>query len=286
MDAARPTCLPAISLVMPAYNEAAVIVTAVTEAVAALTRDFAEYELIVVDDGSCDDTAEAVSGLLPDHPRLRLVRHPANRGYGAALRTGFEAARFGLVAFTDADAQFDLSDLARLAAFTESAPIVAGYRADRRDPWRRKVLSKGYNLLTRALLGTRVRDCDCALKVFRRGVLAELLPRSRGFFVNAEMLTRARQLGHAVVEVAVTHRPRRGGWSKVSLLEVPRTLKTLAKFWWSDIAFGPRPRRFEPLRVVIAGRMEAALFQPAPEPPPSSTPARPVGLPAPRRVPA
>ncbi len=286
MDAARPTRLPAISLVMPAYNEAAVIVIAVTEAAAALTRDFADYELIIVDDGSCDDTADAVEELLPRFRRLRLVRHPVNRGYGAALRTGFEAARHGLVAFTDADGQFDLADLARLAALTESAPIVAGYRADRHDPWRRKVLSKGYNLLTRALLGTRVRDCDCALKVFRRTVVAELLPRSRGFFVNAEMLTRARQLGHAVVEVAVTHRPRRGGCSKVSLAEVPRTLKTLAKFWWAEVAFGPRPRRFEPVRAVIAGRFEAALFRPAPAPPPASQSARPVAPPAPRRVPA
>lgn len=285
MDAARPTRLPAISLVMPAYNEAAVIAPAVTEATAALARHFVEYELIVVDDGSCDGTADAVGGLMPHHPRLRLFRHRVNRGYGAALRTGFEAARYGLVAFTDADGQFDLADLARLAALAESAPVVAGYRADRQDPWRRKVLSKGYNLLTRAVLGTRVRDCDCALKVFRRDVLADLMPRSRGFFVNAEMLTRARQLGHAVVEAAVTHRPRRGGRSKVSLLEVPRTLRTLAKFWWSEVAFGPRPRRFEPVRAVIAGRM-GGVFRPASEPLPVSRLVRPVAPPGPLRVPA
>ena len=124
------------------------------------------------------------------------------------LRTGFEAARYDLVAFTDADCQFDLADLAQLAPLAAEYPIVAGYRADRKDPWRRRFFSWGYNRLARTLLGTRVRDVDCALKVFRRGALAELLPESRGFFVNTEMMTRARQLGFDVAEVPVTHRPR------------------------------------------------------------------------------
>ena len=145
---------------------------------------------------------------MPTARHTRLLRHATNRGYGAALRTGFEAARFDLVAFTDADCQFDLTDLGTLAPLAAEYPIVAGYRADRKDPWRRRFFSWGYNRLARTLLGTRLRDVDCALKVFRRDVLAELLPESRGFFVNTEMMTRARQLGFAVVEVPVTHRPR------------------------------------------------------------------------------
>ena len=180
-------------------------------------------------------------GALRIAPHTRLLQHEANRGYGAALRTGFEAARFDLVAFTDADCQFDLTDLASLASLAAEYPIVAGYRADRKDPWKRRFFSWGYNRLARTLLGTRVRDVDCALKVFRREVLAELLPESRGFFVNTEMMTRARQLGFAVTELPVTHRPRASGESKVSLREIPRTAAKLLQFWWSQVVMGPKP---------------------------------------------
>ncbi len=246
---------PGLSLVIPAYNESAVIEPAVREADAALGRLFDHYEIIVVDDGSVDDTPSLVAGLADEFPRLRLVRHSVNRGYGAALRSGFEAAAFELVAFTDADCQFDLLDLGQMAPLAARYPIVAGYRADRKDPWRRRFLSRGYNRLARALLGTGVRDCDCALKVFRREALAVLLPESRGFFVNTEMLARARRRGYEVAEVAVTHRPRLGGESKVSLREVPRTLRTLLGFWWREVVRGPR-RADRP--VVVAARVGGA----------------------------
>src|SRR5262245_38768862 len=110
MDAAPA---PGLSLVIPAYNEIAVIARAVAEAEAALTRHFSEFEISVVYDVSADDTAAEVFALLPTAPHTRILWHDTNRGYGAALRTGFEAARFDLVAFTDADCQFDLTDLAR-----------------------------------------------------------------------------------------------------------------------------------------------------------------------------
>jgi dolichol-phosphate mannosyltransferase len=228
---------PGLSLVVPAYNEAAVIEQAVAEANAALARVVSRFEVLVVDDGSTDETASAVRSLLPRFPRTKLLTHPANRGYGAALRTGFEAARFDLIAFTDADCQFDLTDLGRMLPLTANVPIVVGYRRDRQDPWRRRFYSWGYNVLTRTLLGTRVRDCDCALKLFRRAVLDDLLPESRGFFVNTEMLTRARQRGYPLAELPVTHRPRLKGESKVSVREVPRVLRVLLGFWWSHVLF-------------------------------------------------
>lgn len=238
MDAAPERGL---SLVIPAFNEAAVIARAVAEAEAALATHFRHFEIIIVDDGSSDDTTAEVFALLPTAPHTRILWHDTNRGYGAALRTGFEAARFDFVAFTDADCQFNLTDLSRLVPLALSVPIVAGYRADRKDPWRRRFLSWGYNVLARALCGTRVRDVDCALKVFRREVLEGLLPESRGFFVNTEMMTRARLLGLEVAEVAVTHRPRAGGASKVSLSEIPRTARTLFGFWWREVVRGARP---------------------------------------------
>jgi 4-amino-4-deoxy-L-arabinose transferase-like glycosyltransferase len=226
-----------LSLVLPAYNEEAGIRQAVEEACEALDQITAAYEILVVDDGSCDGTAELVAELALERPQVQLLRHESNRGYGAALRTGFAAARFERVAFTDADCQFHLADLGRLLPLSDRYPVVVGWRQARQDPWRRCFLSRGYNLLTSTLLGTRVRDCDCALKVFQREVLPDLLPETNTFFVNAEMLTKARQHGLEVVEVGVRHRPRLRGQSKVSLREVPRTLATLMPFWWSRVLF-------------------------------------------------
>lgn len=226
-----------LSLVLPAYNEEAGIRQAVIEACAALADLTSAYEILVVDDGSRDGTAAIVAELAAERRQVRLVQHECNRGYGAALRTGFAAARFERVAFTDADCQFHLADLGRLLPLSERYPLVVGWRQERQDSWRRRLLSRGYNLLTSALLGTRVRDCDCALKVFQRTVLPDLLPETNTFFVNAEMLTKARQRGLEVAEVGVRHRPRLQGESKVSLREVPRVLATLLPFWWSRVLF-------------------------------------------------
>jgi dolichol-phosphate mannosyltransferase len=270
-----------LSLVIPAFDEAAVIARAVREAEAALAGRFADFEVLVVDDGSRDATAAAVEELAAPH--TRLVRHGANRGYGAALRTGFEAARFPLVGFTDADCQFDLSELGTLAALADEYPIVVGYRADRKDHWRRRFFSWGYNRLARGLCGTRVRDVDCALKVFRRDALARLLPESRGYFVNTEMMTRARQLGLPVIEVPVTHRPRAGGDSKVSLREVPRTAVRLLRFWWANVVCGPRPA-VSPAVLQARVRVPTGAGGRAPAPPPSTGRGRPAAPPAPRRA--
>ena len=220
-----------LTLILPAFNEVEGIALAVAEADDVLGACFEQYEILVVDDGSRDDTAAVVAEIAESRPRVRLIRLGLNRGYGAALRTGFEAARYGRVAFTDADRQFDLRDLVPLTLMTQRTPIVVGFRLNRQDPVRRRFLSWGYNVLARAWLGTRVRDCDCALKVFRREALDQLLPSSRGFFVNTEMLATANRLGIAVTEMPVSHRPRLHGVSKVSLWEVPRTLRTMARFW-------------------------------------------------------
>lgn len=279
MDAARS----GISLVIPTFNEAATIEQAVQEADAALGSLFGDFEVLVVDDGSTDDTTAILAHLQLEYAHLRLLHHPVNRGYGAALRTGFAAARFPLVAFTDADCQFDLHDLGPMAKRAADVPIVAGYRVNRQDTPRRRFLSRGYNRLSRALLGTRVRDCDCALKVFRRDVLADLLPESSGFFVNTEMLARARRLGLAVVEVPVTHRPRAGGASKVSLREVPRTLRTLLAFWWRE-AITSRPAEKTNVfaaRVAVNAGLEAV--RPGPGRPASFESARPAGPPESRQ---
>lgn len=239
-----------LSLVIPAFNEAAGIGDALAEAHVSLTDLGYDFEIIVVDDGSKDETAAIVSELANSYPEIRLITHSENLGYGASLRTGFQAARYELVAFTDSDGQFYLDDIADLVDLTQRHPIAVGWRVNRKDPWRRRFLSRGYNLLARTFLGTGVRDVDCALKVFRREVLAYLLPESTGFFVNTEMLCRARQYGWSIAEIGVRHRPRRHGVSKVSLIEVPKTFSTLVHFWWTRVLFArslPKPVFAEPV---------------------------------------
>lgn len=254
-----------LSLIIPAYNEEPGIRQAVREADEALAAIAADYEILIVDDGSRDATAALVADECQKRPHVRLLRHEHNRGYGAALRTGFEAARFERVAFTDADCQFELTDLAELVPLTDTYPLAVGYRAARQDSWRRVFVSRSYNLLVRTLLGTRVRDCDCALKVFRKEVLAELLPETNGFFVNTEMLTKARQLGHELVEVPVRHRPRQHGDSKVSPGDVPRVLQALLPFWWSRVLFagsapGASPAAPASLALLLVFAAACLLF--------------------------
>ncbi|MFL5244348.1 MAG: glycosyltransferase [Gemmataceae bacterium] len=229
-----------LSLVIPAYNEEAGISEAIAEAEVALAQITREYEILVVDDGSKDATARLVEEAGRKNPRVQLLALAPNKGYGAALRAGFEAARYDRVAFTDADCQFHLEDLTPLLEFTKDHDLAVGYRVDRQDPVERRFYSWGYNVLIRALMGTRVRDCDCALKVFRKEALLKSLPETSGFFINTEMLTRARQLNFSIAQTGVRHRPRVRGTSKVSVLDIPRTLSSLLPFWWSRVVFpGP-----------------------------------------------
>jgi len=203
-----------ISLVFPMFDEEQNVGPLLASALALAPRLADAFEIIVVDDGSRDGSAAVVERQRRLDPRVRLLRHPTNVGYGAALRSGLRAARGDLVFFTDADLQFDLREIESLLAHARDFDIVAGYRARRCDPWRRRVLAFGWAALVRALFGLRVRDIDCAFKVFRRPVLDALPIESIGAFVNTELLLRARGEGFRIREVPVTHHPRFAGRAK------------------------------------------------------------------------
>ena len=198
---------PSISLVLPAHNEASNLRPLLDEARRTLSRLTKEHEIVVVDDGSRDETARIVR----EFGGARLLRHERNRGYGAALRTGLRAARMEWVVFTDADLQFRLADLVALLDVADDVDVVAGYRAPRVDSLFRRLLGWGWGRLVRLLYGLRVRDVDCAFKLFRREVLDAIPIESVGAFINTEILVRANAAGFRIREVPVRHYPRTSG---------------------------------------------------------------------------
>jgi glycosyltransferase involved in cell wall biosynthesis len=196
---------------MPAYNEEANIEPQVLDVIAALRPLADDFEVIVVNDGSRDRTGAIVSELATAHPQVRLVEHPSNQGYGAALYSGFTSATKDLVFLTDSDRQFDLDDLRRLLPLLDRADIVAGYRAPRRDPFMRVLNGIGWSTLVTLFFGYTARDIDCAFKLFRREILQIIHLQSRGATFSAEFLVRAKRAGFRIIELGVKHRPRRAG---------------------------------------------------------------------------
>jgi glycosyltransferase involved in cell wall biosynthesis len=200
-----------ISAVMPAYNEEANLEQSVGRMARALETNARGFEIIVVDDGSQDGSAALLERMKGAYPNLRVIRHPVNRGYGAALRSGFDAARFGWIFLMDADNQFDPAEVELLLARTAQADIVAGYRKHRRDPVLRRLNAWAFFTMVRLLFGALIRDVNCAFKLMRRDLMGQMGLHSEGALINTEILVLARQLHARVVEVPVDHYPRTAG---------------------------------------------------------------------------
>ena len=247
--AAGERTLPgSLTLVLPAHNEDANIEPVVRRALEVLPRHAADFEIVVVDDGSRDGTAAVVEALAAADGRVRLVRHPRNRGYGAALTSGFAASRGDHVMFMDADRQFDVADLRLLAPFVADHDIVAGFRLERNDPLHRRVFAEIFNVTVRVLFGVHLRDIDCAFKVFRGDLIRSMPLQAPGALINTEIQAKARRQGASLMQVGVHHYPRvagtaTGGSLRVILRAMRETvLLWLRMHWYRPPATARKPR--------------------------------------------
>jgi glycosyltransferase involved in cell wall biosynthesis len=225
--------MDSLSIVLPAYNEeqnVAAAVAAVSEVAQTLDR---EYEILVVNDGSKDNTGQIVRDLEPQVPGLRLVEHYPNRGYGGALKAGFAAAKGALIAFVPADNQFVFGEVRELLEKLEQkeADIVCGYRHDRQDPLIRRLNALGWNTVVRLLFGYLSRDIDCGFKLFRREVLDRVHIESDGAMVDTEFLAGAKARGMRIAEAPVTHLPRTAGEpTGANLAVIVKAFRDLLRF--------------------------------------------------------
>jgi glycosyltransferase involved in cell wall biosynthesis len=211
-----PNAAPAsLSIFFPAYNDAGTIASVVIQAVTVARRLTTDFEIIVVNDGSRDATAQIADELARKYPQVRVIHHQINQGYGGALRTGFAAATKALIAYTDGDAQYDPSELEVLwRRLSTEADMVTGYKISRSDPIHRVIIGRLYHYAVKLMFGLRVRDVDCDFRLMRREIFDRVkLERDTGV-ICLEMMRKIQDAGFRVVEVPVHHYHRTYGRSQ------------------------------------------------------------------------
>jgi glycosyltransferase involved in cell wall biosynthesis len=245
--------MPRLTFFFPAYNEEENVAETVRRALAEISPLVdGSLEVLIVDDGSVDGTPEIADELAAADPRVR-VHHQANRGYGGALRAGFENAAGELICFSDGDLQFDLAEMShlldRLNDPARPVDVVIGYRMKRRDPPHRLFIAKTYNAVVSVLFGLRVRDIDCAMKLFRREVFDGLPLTTDSPFLSAELLIKLRARGERIAQIGVHHYPRAAGTNTgASFRKILRTFRDIGRLRWalltrrSEVLGTPRAR--------------------------------------------
>jgi glycosyltransferase involved in cell wall biosynthesis len=237
-----------LSVFFPAYNDAGTIASLVIQAVTIAARLTPDFEVIIVDDGSQDSTGRIAEELARTYREVRVVHHPTNRGYGAALRTGFATATKDLVAYTDGDAQYDPSELDMLwRRLTADADVVTGYKISRSDPMHRIVIGRIYHHVVRCMFRLQVRDVDCDFRLMRREIFDRVrLERDTGV-ICLELMRKIQDAGFRVVEVPVHHYHRTHGRSQFfNLRRVFWTGIDVLKLWIQLVVLG-RGRQSAPV---------------------------------------
>ncbi len=218
-----------LSMVFPAYNEEDNLELLIRDADRVCKEVVDDYEVVIVDDGSTDDTPNILNRLKEEFPNLVVYTHSPNQGYTAALRTGFTRSIKDLIFYSDADNQFDLAEIPLLLERVDDHDIVVGFRKDRQDHWFRIFVSRCFNILSHFFFKFPVRDVDCAFKLFRREVFDKIKITSEHFMVDTEIMSKSVIYGFRVTEVGVTHLPRTAGETTVKPSAVLQTLKGMAK---------------------------------------------------------
>ncbi len=214
-----------ISVFFPFHNEQENIRRVYESACDVLKKTGVDYEIILVDDGSTDKTREIADAIAAADPRVRAVHHPVKSGYGAALQSGFRAATKALVFYTDGDCQFDLNDLPPLLPLMQQYDIVSCFRINRRENLRRRLNAWCWTRLINFLFGLKIRDMNCAFKLYKRKIFDVIKMESKGSLLNSEILARATRHGFTITQVGVRHYPRAAGKAG------PKTKVIFRAFW-------------------------------------------------------
>lgn len=228
--------LAELSLFFPAYNEAKNISTTVEKALAVLPKVATKWELLIINDGSKDNTKEVIASLAKKHKGVRAINHPVNRGYGAALKTGFAESKYEWVVFTDSDGQFDFSEVTHFIEKQKEtdADLVVGYYKKRQVSKLKILTSKMWEAAVFVLFGLRVHDIDCGFKFIRKSVINKVSPleSERGAFISSEFLIKARRANFKIVEIPITHYARLAGEGTGRKLNVIiQSFIDLGKLW-------------------------------------------------------
>jgi glycosyltransferase involved in cell wall biosynthesis len=200
-----------LSVILPAYNEEKVIAGTIADILPVLQDWAQDFELVVVNDGSSDQTGAILASIAQSDPHVRVIMHEVNRGYGAALASGFAASSKDLAFFMDSDGQFDIRDLQKFFPYVSGYDAVVGYRKNRQDSWMRKLNAWGWKMVVQLTLGVHVRDLDCAFKIYHADFIHRHTFETQGAMINAEMLYKLQHDGGTIKEIAVRHLPRKGG---------------------------------------------------------------------------
>jgi glycosyltransferase involved in cell wall biosynthesis len=200
-----------ISIIFPAFNEEDNIGKAVSTTLEFIEQITNDYEIIIVDDGSRDGTGKIADLAAKGNPKIKVIHHGVNQGYGATLWSGIQLAKNDWIFYTDSDLQFDIKEIKKLIQYIPEYDAVLGYRSPRKDSFMRLANAKGWNTLVRLLFGLKVRDLDCAFKLLKRDIVASLPLQTRGATMSAEMLLHLRKRGVTWKEVPVSHFPRTFG---------------------------------------------------------------------------
>ncbi|HUU18434.1 MAG TPA: glycosyltransferase family 2 protein [Sedimentisphaerales bacterium] len=200
-----------ISVFFPCYNEQDNITRVVEQALTVLEKLNADFEIIIVNDGSSDSTGQIAGEIAGQKDKVKVVHHRTNLGYGAALQSGFKAATKELVFYTDGDGQFDINEMPPLLRLMEQYDIVSCYRLNRQDNLIRKINGWCWTKLVCLLFGMKIRDIDCAFKLYKREIFDNIKLVSTGALIDAEILARAVSKGYRVTQQGIHHYPRTAG---------------------------------------------------------------------------